>query len=97
MSEFSKGYEKRRRPVRTFYDPVFSSNYWIYGSILISWGIGLLPFNEWPFFPNLLVMTLVFGAFISLKKFTIGWHFLLDCWSIPILLLCLDRTLWPSA
>ena len=68
MSEFSKGYETRRRPDRTFFDPAFSSNYWIYGSIAISWGIGLLPLTEWPFFPNLLVMTLVFWGIYQPQK-----------------------------
>ncbi len=77
MSEFSKGYETRRRPDRTFFDPAFSSNYWIYGSIAISWGIGLLPLTEWPFFPNLLVMTLVFWGIYQPQKIYYWLAFLL--------------------
>lgn len=77
MSEFSKGYEGRRRPDRTFYDPVFSSIYWIYGTIILSWAIELLPVAEWPFFPNLLVMTLVFWSIYQPRKIYYWFVFLI--------------------
>ena len=41
MSEFSKGF-KSRRPDKSFYDPAFASGWWVYGTLILSWCLGLL-------------------------------------------------------
>lgn len=68
MSEFSKGYEAKKRIDKTFYDPLFAGNLWVYGSIFLSWMIDLLPVAEWPFFPNFLAMTLIFWGIYQPEK-----------------------------
>lgn len=59
MSEFSKGF-KSRRPNKSFYDPAFASGWWVYGTLILSWCLDLLPLSHLPYFPSFLVLTLVF-------------------------------------
>ena len=59
MSEFSKGF-KSRRPNKSFYDPAFASGWWVYGTLILSWSLDLLPLSHLPYFPSFLVLTLVF-------------------------------------
>ena len=59
MSEFSKGF-KSRRPNKSFYDPAFASGWWVYGTLIFSWCLDLLPLSHLPYFPSFLVLTLVF-------------------------------------
>ena len=59
MSEFSKGF-KSRRPDKSFYDPAFASGWWVYGTLILSWCLDLLPLSRLPYFPSFLILTLVF-------------------------------------
>ena len=45
MSEFSKGF-KSRRPNKSFYDPAFASGWWVYGTLILSWCLDLLPLSH---------------------------------------------------
>ena len=53
MSEFSKGF-KSRRPNKSFYDPAFASGWWVYGTLILSWCLDLLPLSHLPYFPSFL-------------------------------------------
>ena len=52
MSEFSKGF-KSRRPDKSFYDPAFASGWWVYGTLILSWCLDLLPLIAPAVFPEL--------------------------------------------
>lgn len=61
MSNFSKGFNYQR-PDKSIHDPTLAGPLWVYGSLLLSWLLDLLPSSHWPFFPSFLVMTLIFWA-----------------------------------
>ena len=61
MSEFSKGF-RYSRPDKSFYDASCAGPLWVYGSMLASWLLDLLPSAHWPFFPSFLVLTLIFWS-----------------------------------
>lgn len=61
MSEFSKGFQNRR-PDKSFYEPAYAGPFWVYGSLLISWCLDLLPTSSLPCFPSFLVLTLIFWS-----------------------------------
>lgn len=59
MTEFSKGFQNKR-PDNTFWDPAFAGPVWVYGTIIFSWLLDLLPTDQWQWFPNLTIITLLY-------------------------------------
>lgn len=76
MTGFSKGFQKKR-PDNSFWDPAYAGSSWVYGTIVFSWFLGLLPTAEWQWFPNLTVITLVYWTIYQPQRIFYWLVFLL--------------------
>lgn len=76
MTEFSKGFQNKR-PDNTFRDPMYAGPGWVYGTIVFSWLLDLVPTAQWQWFPNLTVITLLFWTIYQPQKIFYWLVFLL--------------------
>lgn len=83
MSNFSKGFNYQR-PDKSIHDPTLAGPLWVYGSLLLSWLLDLLPSSHWPFFPSFLVMTLIFWAIHQPNRIFYWLAFCLGLLTVPI-------------
>lgn len=61
MTEFSKGFQSRR-PDKSFYEPAYAGPLWVYGSLVLSWCLDLLPLSHLQYVPSFLVLTFIFWS-----------------------------------